>query len=249
MNYADIHMHALFGVDDGPATEKEMFQIMDAAYDDGARLICLTPHFHPGYFGDNRSKTESAFRILLDYEHTTHPDLKLYLANELRYSRSCTSWLDDRECRTLGETNRVLVDFSEDEDIRTIIGGVERLLSAGYAPVLAHVERYTALRGKRKTLQELRDNGVLLQMDSKSVLNGFGLVTKVWSRSILDARLIDIVASDAHDVSRRAPGMGQCYRYIVKKCGTDYANAVCHDIPQKIILGNDERKEEGSIYG
>ena len=91
MNYADIHMHALFGVDDGPATEKEMFQIMDAAYEDGARLICLTPHFHPGYFGDNRSKTESAFRILLDYEHTAHPDLKLYLANELRYSRSCTS--------------------------------------------------------------------------------------------------------------------------------------------------------------
>ena len=249
MNYADTHMHALFAVDDGPSTEKEMFQMVDAAYDDGARLICLTPHFHPGYFGDNRAKAESAFQTLLDYENTMHPDLKLYLANELRYSRSCISWLDDGMCRTLGKTNRVLVDFSEDEDIRIIIGGVERLLSAGYVPVLAHVERYTELRGKKIILQELRDNGVLLQMDSKSVFNGFGLITKVWSRTILDARLIDIVASDAHDISRRTPGIGQCYRYIAKKCGTDYANAVCRDFPQKIILGKDEREEEGSIYG
>lgn len=249
MNYADTHIHALFGVDDGPKTEVEMFRIIDAAYDDGARLICLTPHFHPGYFGDNRKKSEEAFRILRNYESSAHPDLELYLANELRYCRGCVSWLDDGACRTLGETNRVLVDFSERESIRNIVGGVERLLNGGYSPVLAHVERYTALRGKKQSLRELHANGVLLQMDSKSVFGNFGMSTKVWSRSILDARLIDIVASDAHDVSRRSPGIDKCYRYIARKYGTDYADAVCRDVPRKLILQNDATKEEGLIYG
>jgi len=48
-HFSDLHMHALFGVDDGPKTEDDMYAVLDAAYADGTRYMCLTPHFHPGY--------------------------------------------------------------------------------------------------------------------------------------------------------------------------------------------------------
>ena len=56
MGLADIHIHLLFGVDDGAKDEDEMHAILDAAYQAGTRVLCCTPHFHPGYFGDNYDK-------------------------------------------------------------------------------------------------------------------------------------------------------------------------------------------------
>lgn len=50
MALADIHIHLLFGVDDGAKDEDEMHAILDAAYQAGTRVLCCTPHFHPGYF-------------------------------------------------------------------------------------------------------------------------------------------------------------------------------------------------------
>ena len=44
MFFADIHIHALAGVDDGPSDEEEMFAMIDKAYDQGVRAICFTPH-------------------------------------------------------------------------------------------------------------------------------------------------------------------------------------------------------------
>lgn len=244
MKFADLHIHALCGVDDGAKTEEEMFRLTDAAYADGAGMLCLTPHFHPGYFGDNQKKGEDAFRILKQYAAETYPDLMLQLGNELRYSRDCISWLDDGACRTLGAGNRVLVDFSRGESQKSIVGGLDRLLNGGYAPVLAHVERYDSLRGNQKVLRELRDNGVLLQVDSQSIFGGFGLGTCAWARRILCEKMADVVASDAHDLRSRPPGLNRSFHYITKKCGADYAAAVCGIIPRE-LLENEEYKEGG----
>ena len=44
MGLADIHIHLLFGVDDGAKDEDEMHAILDAAYQAGTRVLCCTPH-------------------------------------------------------------------------------------------------------------------------------------------------------------------------------------------------------------
>ena len=64
MFFTDIHIHALYGVDDGAKTEAEMQAIVDASYADGIRTLCVTPHFHPGYFGDNENHAETAYQRL-----------------------------------------------------------------------------------------------------------------------------------------------------------------------------------------
>lgn len=235
MEYADLHIHALHGVDDGAKTEADMRSIVDASYADGVRTLCVTPHYHPGYFGDNRERIKAAFSALEEYTSQKYPELKLYLGNELRYSRDCVSWLDSGQCHTLNGTQYVLVDFSETVEAQIISSGLERLLNAGYRPVLAHVERYRSLWVQQKLIRSFRENGVLLQVDAQSILGRFGYRTQRQSRVLLENGLVELICSDSHDVRQRPPELSQCYRLVQKKYGTDYAQALFCDNGIKLL--------------
>ena len=237
MAFADIHIHALSGVDDGAKTEAEMRAMVDASYADGVRLLCVTPHFHPGYFGENGALADRAYEKLEAYVRQRYGDLELFRGNELRYSGDCVSWLDGGQCRTLNGTRFVLVDFSEGEEARRIANGLDRLLNGGYRPVLAHVERYRSLFGKLREIQSYCDNGVLLQMDTQSPLGGFGFRVRQQSRELLARGMLDLVCSDGHDTKRRPPQMSECCRYIQKKVGPEYAQLVCYDNGARILRG------------
>lgn len=242
MESADMHMHALFASDDGAKTQEQMLAMVDAAYADGSRLICLTPHFHPGYFGDNRRASEEAYEILSAYAKEKYPDLVLVLGNELRYSKTCTQWLAQGQCRLLGPTHYLLVDFYETERADAIEEGLNRLLSAGYKPILAHAERYTELWGKRKRIRQLRSRGVKIQLDAGSVLGDFGFRTKMAAKGLLAEHLVDFIGSDAHDLEGRPPGIRKAYQYISKKYGEVYAHNVCCANVRR-LFGIEERNE------
>lgn len=240
MTYSDVHIHALFGADDGAKTEEEMYAIVSKAYADGVRVLCCTPHFAPGYFGDNNKAVTAAFRVLRAYVREQCPDMELYLGSELRYSSNCLGWLRDGLCRTLNRTRHILVDFREMEERDTIVRGLEQLLNAGYLPVLAHAERYPNLGFKE--LHALRNNSVTVQIDTQSLLGGFGWRTQRRGRKILAAHLADIVSSDAHDLRRRPPGISECYAYIVMRWGTEYAAALCKTNARNLLIDNAGRK-------
>lgn len=242
MTFADLHNHTLFGVDDGPGAEAEMFAMLDAAWADGTRMICLTPHCHPGYFGDTRPRADRAFESLTRYAAEKYPDMRLFPGNELRYSPECLSWLASGVCRTLNWTDYVLVDFFAAEPAGNIIRGLERLLSAGYRPVLAHAERYGAL--SEQQVRELSRNGVWIQIDVQSLFGTYGLGSRLRSRNLLKKKLVDIAATDAHDLGRRSPLLSRGYREVVRKYGEAYANAIFADHPRMLLTGEDR---EGAI--
>lgn len=227
MEFADLHIHALCNVDDGANTEQEMFSMIDASYADGVRTLCLTPHFHPGYFGNNHLAAKQTFDLLQTYIQRKYPQMTLYLGNELRYSGNCISWLEEGLCRTLNNTRYCLVDFMENEKEKTIIAGVEKLLNAGYCPILAHAERYCKLERKLQRLEEFRSNGITIQVDAQSLFGAMGRRIQRRARNIVNSRLADLIASDAHDCTRRPPGLSKAYAYIKARTDSTYAGAVC----------------------
>lgn len=242
MNYADIHTHLLCGVDDGAKTEQEMREVLDAAYADGTRIICATPHFHPGFFGDNRNTVADAFTKLNNYAKK-YNDLQLCLGNELRYSSNCIDWLSKGNCMTLNGSRYVLVDFLESDDAEYIVNSVLRLLNAGYIPVLAHAERYENFHRDMREISYLQECGVVIQVDAQSPFGGWGRSSKQISRRIIESYLADVIASDAHNVLDRPPQMSTCYDYVVNKCGEEYAERIFLKNPLDILKNSDIRKE------
>lgn len=223
MFFSDIHSHLLCGADDGAKTYEEMIAMADAAYKDGVRLICATPHCCPDLFGNNREAIDDSFAQLKEYCKEKYPDLSLILGNELYYGGDGMAWLKNGLCKPLGGTKYVLTEFGVDETERSIERSVHELFNMGYVPVIAHAERYTKLSfGK---IEEFHNNGVLIQVNCAN-LKKIPFFEKRRLIRLLTKGVVDFVSTDAHDLHYRPPIMSEFYRWVSEKCGEEYSNRI-----------------------
>lgn len=231
MYYTDIHCHMLYGTDDGPRDRETMLAMLEAAYESGTRGLCLTPHFNPMEFGDNRERGEAAFRELCDYAQERHPDMRLVLGNELYYHYGCVERLSEGVCRTLNGTRHVLVDFDFGASMTEMKRALIELLGCGFIPVYAHVERYDAVKPPFRELEQLREMGVVIQINSTSLCGGWGKRLQHKTMKLLRRRIPDVVASDAHSLGVRHPRLDECAGLLTELCGESYARALMNDTP------------------
>lgn len=232
--FADIHTHLLFGTDDGAKTIDDMYNMVDAAYNQGTRFICATPHFHPSFFGDNREAAGKAFALLTEYCAQKYPSLSLALGNELYYKHDCISWLKNGVVKTLGNTRYVLVEFSELDSENFISEALLRLLNTGYVPIIAHAERYKHLR--LGTLLALRENGVLIQVNAQSFFERFSFGIKKRLKAMVLENAVDFVSSDTHDLVHRPPYIAKCHKLLVEKYGRAKADALCCENAKNLLF-------------
>lgn len=238
MIFADVHNHSLCDTDDGARSEEIMFRMLDTAYADGIRLLCLTPHFHPLSFGDNQASALENFRKLQSYAAEHCPQLRLYLGNELRYSPNCDSWIREGFCHSLGSTSLILVDFPADAGQKRIVHGLSQLFSMGYSPVLAHAERYPNL--PVSAIRTFLRNGIHIQINAGSLTGTFGWGTRRRARQLLRHRLVTMVASDAHDLKHRPPLLSRGYHLAVKLTDKDYADRIFYSNAVDLLENNRE---------
>ena len=238
MIFADIHNHSLAFVDDGAQSEEIMYRMVDAAYANGTRLLCLTPHFHPICFSDNREAALESFEKLQAYAAEHYPKLRLYLGNELRHGPNCDSWIREGFCRPLGNSSLILVDFPMDVDQRVVVRGLSQILSIGYRPVLAHAERYPNLT--RNAVRDFLRNGVQIQINSGSLTGSFGYGARWRARQLMRYRLVSMVASDAHDLRHRSPRLSDGYYLTAKLTDKDYADRVFYHNAVDLLENNRE---------
>lgn len=231
----DMHCHILCGTDDGAATEEEMFRMLDMSYADGVRGICFTPHYQYTFYGDNRDAGASAFERAREYAAKNYPDMELYLGNELFYHADALEYLNRKECRTLNGSRYVLMDFESDVSLHQIQKATSQLISHGYRPVLAHVERYAHLGTGIKQVEEFVAEGCVIQVNASSFTGEWGRMAKWRAKKLLSHYVIHVIASDAHHENFRKPGLSACANWISDKYGEDYARELFDANPRKII--------------
>ncbi len=244
MNYCDLHLHILPGVDDGASSPEESRAMLERAYASGVRLLCATPHYHPGYFGNKQKEAAQAFEELKSYAAGAYPDLTLTLGAELRWGPQALEWLESGACPGLNGTSYVLVDFLENTPAEVILTAIRVCMNAGYRAVLAHAERYSAFHRDHRELHELIDLGAVIQLDAGSLFGEWGRAARIRARRLLSFYLADCVASDAHNTTDRAGSLAQADALITKLCGASYARTLLLDNPSAILHGAEIRKEQ-----
>lgn len=235
MPYFDLHTHLLFGVDDGAATEAEMFAMLDMAYADGTRAVCLTPHFSPYLFGDTYDSSQAAFEILRAYAERTYPDMALFLGHELGYHNGCIEALEKGRCRTVAGSRYVLVDFPEDVEFFQIRNAVGQLRSAGYRPILAHAERYRCLDAHLPWIGEFRGGGGAVQINAADAVGDWGRAAKGLWKKLVRNRLVDLVSSDGHHLTSRQPKMSVCIGFLSRFCNADTVRALTWENAWRVV--------------
>lgn len=234
-SYIDIHAHILPGVDDGSGSMDETIRMLGIAREQGIGSIIATPHY---MVGAENTPVEQLLTVcdLVQAEATKlDKDFRILLGNELYYSESIIEALKAKEALTLAGSRYVLVEFSVREDYRTIYKGFGELVRAGYAPILAHVERYQALMKKEHLIVELIELGCYIQMNSNSLIGGIFNTEAAYHRKLLNKGLIHLIASDCHDQEFRVPKMKAVAEVMQKKCEEGLIKQILIDNPLKII--------------
>jgi protein-tyrosine phosphatase len=112
-----------------------------------------------------------------------------------------------------------------------------RLMAKGIIPIITHPERNFEIGQKPQRYGEMIRMGCLGQVTAMSLTGGFGSGVKQTAEKLLKSRLIHIIASDTHSVSRRPPVLSLAVREAEKIVGKEEAQRMVTDYPRAILEG------------
>jgi len=238
MGFTDIHCHIVPGVDDGAKDAATAAAMLKQSAAEGVTAIIVTPHFRADRNFCTPESFEAGFSQLQAIAALAAPELKLYPGAEARYHAGIAEDLRSGAIPTLAGSRYVLLEFGIGDPVSWIIQGVEELLSNGYTPVIAHVERCRSLRKQPGAVLELVEMGAELQMNADDILFRCGFRTALFCRSLLRKGLVSYVGTDAHSDTWRKPEWKSCAAYLTRRFGKETAAALLGGNCGRIIGGN-----------
>lgn len=230
----DIHNHILPGVDDGSCDMELTFQMLLEEYKQGIRNIVFTPHYRPGMFRVRASEREEVYHEVCREFQDYFPAMNFYLGCELFAHERVLESVRDVRCRMAG-TRVVLEEFSTSGHFHYLHQIVAETIEEGYRPIIAHVERYQCLTKDVERIRQLKRMGALIQINAGSILGNGGWKMKRFCHILLDDNLVDLVASDAHNMDTRPIQMASCIARIEKKYGRNVAKKLFVKNPDKLF--------------
>jgi protein-tyrosine phosphatase len=202
----DLHCHALAGIDDGPETIEGSLALVRAAAAAGTRVIVATPHVNRLYSNDAPTiagLVEELNKRLADAEITT----EIRTGAEIALTRIAGIAPEQLARLGLGGGPWLLVEPPFTPVATNLDALLLEIQHQGHRVVLAHPERCPALCKHPEMLRSLVRAGILTSVTAASFVGQFGQEAKRFALAMASEGLLHNVASDAHDHSKRPPGM------------------------------------------
>lgn len=226
----EMHAHVIYGVDDGPKDQEAMIRMLNSASKNGTERLYCTSHYT---LGNNKYPMETYHKHLEEAREwcdKNAPNLKLYSGAEIYVTGEAVSMPFPEKLPTIQGTDFTLLEFPLHISLRDIVRIIEKFQKHGYRPILAHVERYSALRSA-KTIQKLKDEyDIQIQVNAQSIFNeNSGFFHKRRIGKLLQMNLIDYVSSDAHNTTSRPFCLEYAYHWLCSNGYEDVADDLCGD--------------------
>lgn len=230
----DIHSHVVFGVDDGARTLEESLAMLVDAASGGTTDIVATPHANLEYSFD---PTEISSKL---------QQLREANPTDVRIHTGCDFHLDydliqdaiaHPQKYSINHGPYLLIELSEEIDLKNIPSILNRLMRCGLIPILTHPERYFVLRDQMEEIQSWVTQGCLVQVTAQSMLGVFGSKAKKMSQKLLDQHLVHFIASDAHDTKVRTARMAESRDWVHDAYGAALAESLFVTNPGATLTG------------
>jgi protein-tyrosine phosphatase len=232
----DIHAHILPGTDDGPTGLDDALRMARIAVEDGIRLMIATPHCLNGRYLNWKPEILKACEqfngALLSHTIplTVLPGCEVHLCPELIHK------LEEGHVMTLNDGGRyICLELPDQIMNRAVVALINRLQGMGITPIISHPERNPAIQHNGSWLSDFAAAGALIQITAASLTGAFGKTAFRCCRRILDADLVDFLASDAHSPKGRPPRMRDGYEKLTSLVGEESAWRIVSEAPQAML--------------
>lgn len=230
----DTHSHILPGIDDGAGSWKEALCMLKTAQAQGIRRVIATPHWG-GPFGytDPVQIRELCF-TLQEKARRHNISVKIYQGQEVMYTEEAADRIANGEILTLADSRYVLAEFYQGIGYSGIFRAVQRFTQSGYSPIIAHAERYEALKDIER-LEELRKQGAYIQLNFRAIGGKWHDFTTRWCRKALKEGFVHFVGTDMHNMRTRKPETESAVVWMEKHLEPDYVKKLFLKNPEKIL--------------
>ena len=251
----DIHCHIVPYVDDGAEDIDIAKEMLEEEYLQGVRTTVMTVHFRYGMFDTQIDKVKRYFTELKEYLASSEmSDMDILLTREYYCDERLNSLLDgyisgrdkvfyedkeyspEEEIIPFGKQKCILLEFSsgrvQDGEFDLYIN---KTLEAGLTPIIAHVERYPAVQSNASIVRRMQECGAYIQVNCGSLLSWKNSLEKKTAKALMKYGMVDMLASDAHDLEKRSPNIGINYNYLSKNFGKNTIDRLLCGNAQSLI--------------
>jgi protein-tyrosine phosphatase len=201
---AELHFHLLPEVDDGPVDLDDAVELARLAVADGTSLVTATPHVRDllalGILGELPARV----REVQDALDAAGVPLEVRAGAELAHDDLPA--LGDRALDAIahGPVGRrwVLIEAPLFGDAAAFLDATAELRGRGFGTLIGHPERCPDLMLADGAVDGERAAGATLQVNASSLTGRHGDDARRWGIELLRSGRADVIASDAHRVSR-----------------------------------------------
>lgn len=230
----DLHSHYLFNVDDGAKSFEETKKMLNVAKKNNVSDIVFTPHYiDESYYISEYNDNKKIFAEIKKYAESLN--INIYLGNEVFISKNIVNLYREQKITTINNSRYMLIEIPMNSKINGIKSLLFDIISAGITPILAHPERYIVYYKDFSFFKELKEMGVLLQLNFPSLFGLYGNHAKYMSKKLLKMHLIDFIGSDIHHPDDRYELLEKFTKKVNKLVEEEYLKKIMEDNFTKVI--------------
>lgn len=234
-NFIDIHTHILPEVDDGARTMEESMQMLDLLYQQGVRTVVATPHFEPGSNHVSGEQLKRVFEDTRDALTKLHADMELFLGNEVFYIPGIAADMEEFSVFSMAHSRYVLIEFPENSPLDYLQKAILEFRYNGFYPIIAHVERYSAINRDIRNIERLIEAGAYIQVNLSSLSESFFNRRSTFCKKIIEQGCVHFLGTDCHRMDWRRPEVDNGVQILQKCVSLERIQQLLHVNPKKII--------------
>jgi protein-tyrosine phosphatase len=235
----DIHTHIIPDLDDGPPDMETSVAMGRIAAEEGITTVISTSHS-----AESTAVGRSGIERRLDEVRSAWAaeglDIRLELGVEIYLAPHTVADLKSGRVWPLAGSRYVLVELPYQPWPTYAEQALFDLQLAGYLPILAHPERYTAIQADPNVMYSLAERGILSQVTAQTFLGTHNPNAQRTAETLVRYKLAQFLSSDSHGLTlrKRMPRLLEALKVVEGLVGEEAARAMVLDNPAHIL--NDE---------
>jgi protein-tyrosine phosphatase len=229
-------------MDDGSSDLGETRALIQMELSDSIHTIVFTPHFDPftDFIDEFVEKRNARCNELMDNLHLQAFNIKLIKGSETFYSE-LLFYFNAIPSLCIGDTHYILLEFQRDKKFdKKFFTAFEAFINKyDVVPIIAHAEVYESVRKNCRILSTFRSLGCMIQVNASAIINSVFDPNNIVIDKLFEKSLVDIVASDCHNIDSRPPRLKKAMKIVYERYGADTFNMILSN--QYLIAENKYR--------